>query len=106
MLENLRETKHMINSLQEREKARSQKYQLHEQGSWTTWWTPRIRRVQRRWLSLSLVKGRNVYESAVQMAIDAKQQEIDKLRYAADRKAVHRRVRAFVLARGLRDEVL
>ena len=39
-------------------------------------------------ISVSICKGRKrrVYESAVQMEIDAKQKEIDKVKYVADRK--------------------
>ena len=41
-----------------------------------------------------------------QMAIDAKQQEIDKLRYVADRKGQFTDEFAPALAQNLRDEVL
>ena len=90
VLESLRETKHMINSLQEREKRlKSEVAQLHEQG--------RLdhlvdeddpQKFNGDNITVSICKGRKkrVYESAVQMEIDAKQKEIDKVKYVADRK--------------------
>ena len=84
MLDTLRETKHMIASLQEREKRlKSEVGQLHEQGKLDHLVDAEDpQKFNGDGLSVSLVKGRKkrVYESAVQMAIDAKQQEIDKLR--------------------------
>ena len=90
VLDSLRETKHMIASLQEREKRlKAEVTQLHAQGK-----LDHLRdendpqKFNGDGLSVSLIKGRKrrVYESAVQMEIDAKQKEIDKVKYVADRK--------------------
>ena len=90
VFENLRETKHMINSLQEREKRlKAEVAQLHEQGKLDHLADDDDpQKFNGDGLSVSLVKGRKkrVYESAVQMEIDAKQKEIDKIKYLADRR--------------------
>jgi hypothetical protein len=90
VLESLRETKHMINSLQEREKRlKSEVAQLHEQGKLDHLVDEDDpQKFNGDNISVSICKGRKkrVYESAVQMEIDAKQKEIDKVKYVADRK--------------------
>jgi hypothetical protein len=90
VLESLRETKHMINSLQEREKRlKSEVAQLHEQGKLDHLVDEDDpQKFNGDNITVSICKGRKrrVYESAVQMEIDAKQKEIDKVKYVADRK--------------------
>ena len=90
MLATLRETKHMIASLQEKEKRlKSEVGQLHEQGKLDHLVdSDDPQKFNADGLSVSLCKGRKrrVYDSAVQMEIDAKQKEIDKVKYVADRK--------------------
>ena len=80
----------MIASLLEREKRlKSEVQQLHEQGKLDHLVDPDDpKKFNGDGLSVSLIKGkkRRVYESAVQMEIDAKQKEIDKVKYVADRK--------------------
>ena len=80
----------MINSLQEREKRlKSEVAQLHEQGKLDHLVDAEDpQKFNGDGLSVSLVKGRKkrIYESAVQMEIDVKQKEIDKVKYVADRK--------------------
>ena len=90
VLDSLRETKHMIASLQEREKRlKSEVGQLHEQGKLDHLVdADDPQKFNGDGVSVSLVKGRKrrVYESAVQMEIDAKQKEIDRIKYLADRR--------------------
>lgn len=90
VLESLRETKHMINSLQEREKRlKSEVAQLHEQGKLDHLVdADDPQKFNGDGLSVSICKGRKkrVYESAVQMEIDVLQKQIDKVKYVADRK--------------------
>ena len=90
VLDNLRETKHMIASLQEREKRlKAEVSQLHDQGKLDHLVdADDPQKFNGDGLSVSLCKGRKrrVYESAVQMEIDAKQKEIDRIKYLADRR--------------------
>ena len=90
VLDNLRETKHMIASLQEREKRlKSEVKQLHEQGKLDHLVdADDPQKFNGDGLSVSLCKGRKrrIYDSAVQMEIDAKQKEIDRVKYLADRR--------------------
>ena len=90
VLETLRETKHMIASLQEREKRlKSEVGQLHEQGKLDHLVDEDDpQKFNGDGLSVSLCKGkkRRVYDSAVQMEIDVLQKQIDKVKYLADRK--------------------
>ena len=90
VLDSLRETKHMIASLQEREKRlKSEVSQLHEQGKLDHLVDPDDpQKFNGDNISVSICKGRKrrVYESAVQMEIDAKQKEIDRVKYLADRR--------------------
>ena len=90
VLESLREVKHMIASLQEKEKRlKSEVGQLHEQGKLDHLVDENDpQKFNGDSISVSICKGRKrrVYESAVQMEIDAKQKEIDKVKYVADRK--------------------
>jgi len=90
VLDTLRETKHMIASLQEKEKRlKSEVNQLHEQGKLDHLVDPDDpQKFNGDNISVSICKGRKrrVYESAVQMEIDAKQKEIDRVKYVADRK--------------------
>ena len=90
MLATLRETKHMIASLQEKEKRlKSEVGQLHEQGKLDHLVDENDpQKFHGDSVTVSLCKGRKVrvYDSAVQMEIDAKQKEIDKVKYVADRK--------------------
>ena len=90
VLDNLRETKHMIASLQEREKRlKSEVQQLHDQGKLDHLVdADDPQKFNGDGLSVSLCKGRKrrVYDSAVQMEIDAKQKEIDRVKYLADRR--------------------
>ena len=90
MLATLRETKHMIASLQEKEKRlKSEVGQLHEQGKLDHLVDENDpQKFNADGLSVSLCKGRKrrVYDSAVQMEIDAKQKEIDRIKYLADRR--------------------
>ena len=90
VLDTLRETKHMIASLQEREKRlKSEVAQLHEQGKLDHLVdSDDPQKFNGDGLSVSLVKGRKsrVYDDAVQAEIDAKQKEIDRIKYLADRR--------------------
>ena len=90
MLSTLRETKHMIASLQEKEKRlKSEVGQLHEQGKLDHLVDPDDpQKFNGDGVSVSLCKGREkrVYDSAIQMEIDAKQKEIDRIKYLADRR--------------------
>ena len=90
VLATLRETKHMIASLQEKEKRlKSEVGQLHEQGKLDHLVDEEDpQKFNADGLSVSLCRGRKrrVYDSAVQMEIDAKQKEIDRIKYLADRR--------------------
>ena len=90
VLATLRETKHMIASLQEREKRlKAEVGQLHEQGKLDHLVDPDDpQKFNGDGLSVSLCKGRKrrVYDDAIQMEIDAKQKEIDRVKYLADRR--------------------
>ena len=90
VLESLREVKHMIASLQEKEKRlKSEVGQLHEQGKLDHLVDEDDpQKFNGDGLSVSLCKGRKrrVYDSAVQMEIDTKQKEIDRVKYLADRR--------------------
>jgi hypothetical protein len=90
VLESLREVKHMIASLQEKEKRlKSEVGQLHEQGKLDHLVDENDpQKFHGDNISVSICKGRKrrVYDSAVQMEIDTKQKEIDKVKYVADRK--------------------
>ena len=80
----------MIASLQEKEKRlKSEVAQLHEQGKLDHLVDEDDpQKFNGDGLSVSLCKGRKrrVYDSAVQMEIDAKQKEIDRVKYLADRR--------------------
>lgn len=80
----------MIASLQEREKRlKSEVKQLHEQGKLDHLVdADDPQKFNGDGLSVSLCKGRKrrIYDSAVQMEIDAKQKEIDRVKYLADRR--------------------
>ena len=80
VLDNLRETKHMIASLLEREKRlKSEVQQLREQGKLDHLVDEDDpQKFNGDGLSISLYKGRKrrVYDSAIQMEIDAKQKEL------------------------------
>ena len=80
----------MIASLQEREKRlKSEVQQLHEQGKLDHLVDPEDpQKFNADGLSVSLCKGRKrrVYDSAVQMELDVLQQQIEKVKYVADRK--------------------
>ena len=80
----------MIASLQEKEKRlKSEVGQLHEQGKLDHLVDPDDpQKFNGDSVSVSLCKGRKrrVYDSAVQMEIDAKQKEIDRIKYLADRR--------------------
>ena len=111
VLDSLRETKHMIASLQEREKRlKSEVGQLHEQGKLDHLVDPDDpQKFNGDGLSVSLVKGRKrrVYDSAVQVEIDVLQKQIDKVKYVADRKQQYEDTFAPSYWRvSLRDEVL
>ena len=88
VLDTLRETKHMIASLQEREKrlkAEVQQLQdLHKLDHLVDPEDPQ--KFNLAWVSLCKGRKRRVYDSAVQMEIDAKQKEIDRIKYLADRR--------------------
>ena len=90
MLDSLREVKHMIASLQEKEKRlKSEVAQLHEQGKLDHLVdADDPQKFHGDNITVSLCKGRKVrvYDSAIQMEIDAKQKEIDRVKYVADRK--------------------
>ena len=90
VLATLRETKHMIASLQEKEKRlKAEVGQLHEQGKLDHLVDEDDpQKFNGDGLSVSLCKGRKrrVYDSAVQMEIDVKQKEIDRIKYLADRR--------------------
>ncbi len=90
VLSTLRETKHMIASLQEKEKRlKSEVGQLHERGKLDHLVDEKDpQKFNSDGLSVSLCSGRKrrVYDSAVQMEIDAKQKEIDRIKYLADRR--------------------
>ena len=111
VLENLRETKHMINSLQEREKRlKAEVAQLHEQGKLDHLVDAEDpQKFNGDGLSVSLVKGRikRIYDSAVQMEIEVLQKQIDKVKYLADRKQQYEDTFAPSYWRvNLKDEVL
>ena len=90
VLDTLRETKHMIASLQEREKRlKAEVSQLHEQGKLDHLVDPDDpQKFNGDGMSVSIVKGRKrrIYDSAIQTEIDAKQKEIDRIKYLADRR--------------------
>ena len=90
VLDSLRETKHMINSLQEREKRlKAEVGQLHAQGKLDHLVDaddPQKFNGDGMSISLCTGKKKRVYDAAVQMEIDVKQAEIDKIKYVADRK--------------------
>ena len=90
VLATLRETKHMIASLQEKEKRlKSEVSQLHEQGKLDHLVDEDDpQKFNADGLSVSLCKGRKrrVYDPAVQTEIDAKQKEIDRIKCLADRR--------------------
>ena len=96
MLDTLRETKHMIASLQEKEKRlKSEVNELHEQGKLDHLVDPDDpQKFNGDGLSVSLVQrpeASGLRLGAIQMEIDAKQKEIDKVKYLADRRgSVHR----------------
>ena len=80
----------MIASLQEKEKRlKSEVGQLHELGKLDHLVDPDdSQKFNADGLSVSLCKGRKRrgYDSAIQMEIDAKQKEIDRVKYLADRR--------------------
>ena len=90
VLDVLRETKHMIANLQDREKRlKAEVQQLFDSGALASMVDENDpQKFHGDGVSVSICKGRKkrVYESAVQMEIDAKQKEIDKVKYVADRK--------------------
>ena len=89
VLDNLRETKHMINSLQEREKRlKAEVSQLHEQGKLDHLIdADDPQKFNGDGVTVALCQGRTkrIYDEIVQMELDAKQQEIDRIKYKADR---------------------
>ena len=111
VLDNLRETKHMIASLQEREKRlKGEVSQLHEQGKLDHLVdADDPQKFNGDGLSVSLCKGRKTrtYDSAVQMEIEVLQKQIDKVKYLADRKQQYEDTYAPSYWRvSIRDEVL
>lgn len=90
VLDNLRETKHMIASLQEREKRlKAEVSQLHDQGKLDHLVdADDPQKFNGDGLSVALVKGRKrrIYDAAVQTELDALQKQIDKVKYLADRR--------------------
>ena len=81
VLATLRETKHMITSLQEKEKRLKSKWVSCMNRASLTWWMPMIRKFNGDGLSISLYEaGRRVYDSAIQMEIDAKQR-VNRVKY-------------------------
>ena len=90
VLENLRETKHMLTALAEREKRlKAEVNQLHEQGKLDHLVDENdSQKFNGDGITVSICKGRKrrVYDSAVQEEIDAKQKEIDRIKYLADRR--------------------
>lgn len=80
----------MIASLQEREKRlKAEVSQLHEQGKLDHLVDPDDpQKFNGDGMSISLCSGKKkrVYDAAVQMEIDVKQAEIDKIKYVAERK--------------------
>ena len=111
VLATLRETKHMIASLQEREKRlKGEVSQLHEQGKLDHLVdADDPQKFNGDGLSVSLCKGRKTrtYDSAVQMEIEVLQKQIDKVKYLADRKQQYEDTYAPSYWRvSIRDEVL
>lgn len=90
VLDVLRETKHMINSLQDREKRlKAEVQQMYDAGALASLVDENDpQKFNGDSVSVSICKGRKkrVYDSAVQMEIDAKQKEIDRIKYLADRR--------------------
>lgn len=90
VLDSLREVKHMIASLQEKEKRlKSEVAQLHEQGKLDHLMDENDpQKFNGDGLSVSLCRGRKrrVYDDDIQVEIDAKQKEIDRIKYLADRR--------------------
>ena len=101
----------MIASLQEKEKRlKSEVGQLHEQGKLDHLVDENDpQKFHGDNISVSICKGRikRIYDSAVQVEIDALQKQIDKLKYVADRKGQYQESHAPSYWRvNLRDEVL
>ena len=90
VLDVLRETKHMINSLQDREKRlKAEVQQMYDAGALASLVDENDpQKFNGDSVSVSICKGRKkrVYDSAIQMEIDAKQKEIDRIKYLADRR--------------------
>ena len=90
VLEALRETKHMINSLQKREaRLKAEIDQLHRDQRLSAFADPEDpRKFNHNGISVSICKGRKkrIYDSAVQMQIEVKEKEIDRIKYIADHK--------------------
>ena len=90
VLDSLRECQHMINSLEAKKKQyKGEIQQLYDQGALAHLVDDMdSQKYNGEGVSVALCKGRKirVYDSAVQMEIDAKQKEIDKIKYIAERK--------------------
>ena len=90
VLDVLRETKHMIANLQDREKRlKAEVQQLFDSGALASLVDENDpQKFHGDGVSVSICKGRKTrtYDSAVQMEIDVLQKQIDKVKYLADRK--------------------
>ena len=90
VLDTLRETQHMINSLTARKEGlKKEVNELFEAGQLSHLVDEKdSRKYNGDGISVAICKGKTkrIYEDAVQEEIDALQQQIDKIKYVADRK--------------------
>jgi hypothetical protein len=111
VLDVLRETKHMIANLQDREKRlKAEVQQLFDSGALASMVDENDpQKFHGDGVSVSICKGRKTrtYDSAVQMEIEVLQKQIDKVKYLADRKQQYEDTFAPSYWRvSIRDEVL
>ena len=90
VFDTLRETQHMINSLTARKEGlKKEVNQLYEAGELAQFVDEQDnRKYNGDGISVAICKGKTkrIYDDAVQAEIDALQQQIDKIKYVADRK--------------------
>jgi hypothetical protein len=90
VLDSLRECQHMINSLEAKKKQyKGEIQQLYDQGALAHLVDDMdSQKYNGDGVSIALCKGRKtrIYDNAVQMEIEVKLKEIEKIKYVADRK--------------------
>ena len=90
VLDSLRETQHMINALEAKKKRhKAELIKLHADGLLDQFADESDpQKFNGDGVTVALCQGRTkrIYDEIVQMELDAKQQEIDKIKYLADRK--------------------